>query len=60
LLRRLFSADFDAGHVADLGGGVGRGDVEFARPDLLFASANSQKRCVLLHVEVSNNVREFG
>ena len=43
-----------------LGVGVGGGDVEFAWSHLLFASADPQKRCVLLDVEVPHNVREFG
>jgi hypothetical protein len=60
LLRRSFGSDFHARYTADTGDSVGGGDVEFAGAYLLLPSADSQKRSVLLHVEVPHNVREFG
>jgi hypothetical protein len=60
MLRRSFGSDFHARYTADTGDSVDGGDVEFTRPYLLLPSADSQKRRILLHVEVPHNVREFG
>ena len=49
--------DFDACDAVGAESRFHDGDAELAGSDLLFASANTEERCVFLDVEVSDDVK---